>query len=103
MLYVRNLDDFAWGEVAVTVTKGDLAYTKQVPELVPESIEAAAPFTNSLDFAFDDPGGSAPSKVTGEQVHERRPLHNFGNLASAKIVVTTPYPGEWEGEVPPCS
>jgi hypothetical protein len=103
VVYVRNLDDFAWGDVAVTVTKGDLDYTKQVLELVSESTEAAAPFTNSLDFAFDDPGGSAPSKVTGEQVHERRPLHNFGNLASARIVVTTPYPGEWKGEVPPCS
>ena len=102
VLFVRNLDDFDWKNASITVVKGDLEYTQEVASLRPESVQAAQPFTVASDFAFDDLGGSAPSGVTGEQVHERRPLHNFGNLTSARIVSSAPQAGEWSGEVHPC-
>ena len=102
VLFVRNLDDFDWKSASITVVKGDLEYTHEVESFAPESVQAAQPFTVASDFAFDDLGGSAPSGVTGEQVHERRPLHNFGNLTSARIVSSAPQAGEWSGEVHPC-
>ena len=102
VLFVRNLDDFDWKNASITVVKGDLEYTHQVASIAPESTRASQPFTVPSDFAFDDLGGSAPSDVTGEQVHERRPLHNFGNLTSAKIVSSGLQMGEWSGEVQPC-
>ena len=102
VLFVRNLDDFDWKSAGITVVKGDLEYTHEVESFPPESVQAAQPFTIASDFAFDDLGGSAPSGVTGEQVHERRPLHNFGNLTSARIVSSAPQAGEWSGEVHPC-
>ena len=102
VLLVRNLDDFDWKSASITVVKGDLEYTQEVASLRPESVQVAQPFTVASDFAFDDLGGSAPSGVTGEQVHERRPLHNFGNLTSARIVSSAPQAGEWSGEVHPC-
>ena len=102
VLFVRNLDDFDWKSAGITVVKGDLEYTHEVESFPPESVQAAQPFTVASDFAFDDLGGSAPSGVTGEQVHERRPLHNFGNLTSARIVSSAPQAGEWSGEVHPC-
>ena len=102
VLFVRNLDDFDWKSASITVVKGDLEYTHEVASIPPESAQAAQSFTVPSDFAFDDLGGSAPSDVTGEQVHERRPLHNFGNLTSARIVSSGPQAGEWSGEVPSC-
>ena len=102
VLFVRNLDDFDWKNASITVVKGDLEYTHEVTSIPPESAQAAQPFTVPSDFAFDDLGGSAPSAVTGEQVHERRPLHNFGNLTSARIVSAGLQAGEWSGGVQPC-
>ena len=102
VLLVRNLDDFDWKNASITVVKGDLDYTHEVDSIPPETAQAAQPFTVASDFAFDDLGGSAPSGVTGEQVHERRPLHNFGNLTSARIESTGLQAGEWSGEVQPC-
>ena len=102
VLFVRNLDDFDWRNASITVVKGDLEYTQEVASLRHESVQGTQPFTVASDFAFDDLGGSAPSGVTGEQVHERRPLHNFGNLTSARIVSSAPQAGEWSGEVHPC-
>ena len=102
VLLVRNLDDFDWKNANITVVKGDLEYTHEVASIPPDSDQAAQPFTVPSDFAFDDLGGSAPSAVTGEQVHERRPLHNFGNLTSARIVSAGLQAGEWSGDVPPC-
>ena len=102
VLFVRNLDEFDWKNASITVVKGDLEYTHEVASIPPESAQAAQPFTVPSDFAFDDLGGSAPSDVTGEQVHERRPLHNFGNLTSARIVSAGLQMGEWSGEVQPC-
>ena len=102
VLFVRNLDDFDWKNASITVVKGDLEYTHEVASIPPESTRASQPFTVPSDFAFDDLGGSAPSDVTGEQVHERRPLHNFGNLTSARVVTAGTQMGEWSGEVRPC-
>ena len=101
-ILVKNLDESEWTGIVVTLIKGDLSYSSLLDNLPPENIEPAQPITDSKLFSFEDLGGSAPSKVTNEQVHQRRLLHNFSNIQKASINISGPYIGEWNGEVKSC-
>ena len=101
-ILVKNLDDSKWAGVVVTLAKGDLEYSSLLDALPPENTIPAQPIIDSRLFSFEDLGGSAPSKVTNEQVHQRRLLHNFSNIQEASINISGPYIGEWNGKVIPC-
>jgi len=99
---VKNLDVSIWTNVVVTLAKGDLEYSYLLDTLAPENTIPAQPITDSRLFSFEDLGGSAPSKVTNEQVHQRRLLHNFSNIQQASINISGPYIGKWDGKVKTC-
>ena len=80
----------------------DLEYSYLLDTLAPENTIPAQPITDSRLFSFEDLGGSAPSKVTNEQVHQRRLLHNFSNIQQASINISGPYIGKWDGKVKTC-
>ena len=99
---VKNLDVSIWTNVVVTIAKGDLEYSYLLDTLAPENTIPAQPITDSRLISFEDLGGSAPSKVTNEQVHQRRLLHNFSNMQQASINISGPYIGKCDGKVKTC-
>ena len=59
-LYVRNLDDFEWMDLEVSVSKGGETYSQELASLLPESQAIAPPFSNSGDFSIK---GKRPSTL----------------------------------------
>ena len=107
-LYIRNLDDYEWRDITCTLMKGEGAYTREWPSLLPESQRRAEALHDSLAFKWDsdvilgstDPGGGgSDSGVSGPQILR---LRFFTHLDSAKIEINSPQPGEWTGAIQPC-
>ena len=103
-LHIKNLDDFEWRDITFSLVKADATYAREWPSLSPESLRAAEPITDSLEFTslgdldYDPFWDAQP----GRPIPAVLRLHNFSSLESAKIVISAPQPGEWAGEVQPC-
>ena len=99
-VYVKNLDDFQWRDISVSLDKAGETYVRTQASLSPESQQAAEPFKDSREFKFRKIVGH----VVFDVVDAERiiPLHNFSALEGATIEVSAPQPGEWSGEVHPC-
>ena len=101
-LYVRNLDDFEWRGITLNVVKSGETYSREWSGLRPQSDHPAEPFTDSTEFfVLGTVVSQAVSRGTGVPGMKR--LHNFSSLESARIEITAPHPGEWTGDVAPCS
>jgi hypothetical protein len=110
-LYLRNLDDFPWRGTSVSVTKGGREYevgidprskskhSDRLDYWPSEESTPSAPFDAAGDFVFKGRSSDPKDPMYGQ---EQVPLTNFGHLEGARIVVATPFPAEWEGEVVPC-
>ena len=115
-VYLRNLDDFEWGDYTFSLTKNGNDYTyasgplatqdPDVPESwLPESQRTSEPFTNSRDFGYDAAVTGFYADLQRSQDNTSRMIsrmHNFTSLEGAKIVISKPFPGEWTGDVQPC-
>ena len=105
-LYIRNLDDYEWRDITLTIMKGEEPYEREWTNLLPESQQSAEPFTDPLNFKWDSDisvgepsSGGASSALLGPQIVR---LRFFLNLDSARIEINSPQPGEWAGAVQPC-
>ena len=110
-LYVRNLGDTSWSSPAISVTKSGREYElgldprskQQYEEILadwpPESVDPTDPLDTPRHFVFKGRSSDPKDPMYGQ---EQVPLTNFTHLESAKVVVTTPYPAEWTGEVGAC-
>ena len=105
-LYIRNLDDYEWREITFTIMKGDGAYTREWPSLVPENEQPSEPLTDSLSFKWDSDvsvgelsSGRGSASLFGPQILR---LRFFNNLDSAGIEINSPQPGEWSGDISRC-
>ena len=110
-LYVRNLGDSNWSSPAISVTKSgreyelglDLRsrqqYEKILADWPPESVDSADPLDTPRHFVFKGRSSDPKDPMYGQ---EQVPLTNFTHLEGAKVVVATPYPAEWTGEVGTC-
>ena len=99
-VYVRNLEDFEWRDVSVSLAKTGETYVREQVSLSPESQQAAEPFTDSREFSFRQAIEHETMTNNDQEIIVR--LHNFSGLESAAIEVGAPQPGEWAGEVHPC-
>ena len=86
-LYVRNLDDFDWGDITLSLVKSNETYTRKQALLPPETQQAAEPFADPSEFKLPFGG---------------RALVSLSNLERAIIKISDPRPGDWTGEVHPC-
>ena len=110
-LLVRNLDDYGWERVEISVMKGEREYTVGIDprskvkhsaslgHWPPEEVTQSAPFDTASDFVFKGRSSDPKDPMYGQ---EQVPLTNFDNLDSAMIEIATPYPAERKGEVRPC-
>lgn len=110
-LLVRNLDDYGWERVGISVMKGEREYavgidpkskvkhSDSLRHWPPEEVTQSAPFDTASDFVFKGRSSDPKDPMYGQ---EQVPLTNFDNLDSAMIEVATPYPAQWKGEVRPC-
>ena len=105
-LYVRNLDDFEWMDLEVSVSKGGETYSQELASLLPESQAIALPFSNSGDFFYylggstQKPGGK--SGLGHVRQTDRYNLGSFAHTESAEVSIKTPIEAVWKGEVGPC-
>ena len=51
-LYVRNLDDFEWRDISISLVKDGETYAREWASLSSESQQASEPFTDSTQFSF---------------------------------------------------
>ena len=106
-LYIRNLDDFEWKDITYTIMKRDAPFTREWPNLLPESQQPAEPFTDGMDFMFNSDvsagegqgGGGGGTGVSGPQVLR---LRRFIDIDSARIEIGLPQSGTWTGDIHPC-
>ena len=111
-LYVRNLGESSWSSPAISVVKSGREYelgldprSKQQYEKIladwpPESVGRADPLDTPRHFVFKGRSSDPKDPMYGQ---EQVPLTNFTHLEGAKVVVATPHPAEWTGEVGLCS
>ena len=112
VLYIRNLDDFEWQSATVSLSKGADTYTREWASLSPERQQAAVAITDSLEFTYTYWSYHGRLIPRGDRQRNEPPLrwdeagtkrlHNFSNLESATIEITSPHPGDWAGEINPC-
>ncbi|MDA1347550.1 MAG: hypothetical protein O3A47_01575 [Chloroflexi bacterium] len=81
-LYVRNLDDFEWIDLEISVSKGGETYSQELASLLPESQAIAPPLSNSGDF-FYYLGGSTqqPGGKSGLGSVRQSDRYNLGSFA----------------------
>lgn len=105
-LYVRNLDDFEWMGLEISVSKGGETYSQELANLLPESQAIATPFSNSGDFFYylggstQIPGGK--SGLGHVRQTDRYNLGSFAHTESAEIAIKAPIQAVWKGNVVPC-
>ena len=99
-LYIRNLDDFDWRDITFSLVKADGTYAREWASLLPESQQAAEPFTDALEFSYRKREEREDFSLNDSELIVR--LHNFSGLEGATIETSPPQPGEWTGEVHPC-
>ena len=97
-LYIRNLGEYEWRGVTISLVKSGYSYRREWASLLPHSDQAASPIIDSTDFKYisDTPGD--PEQFLNPVYR----LQNFGHLDAATIQIDEPHQGEWTGAVQPC-
>ena len=100
ILYVKNLNDFEWGGIKISVVRRGTEYTwtKGAPEfMLPEADTAASPSTVPKDWINREP--KHKFKVIRDSL---RRMNFFNDLETGNIQITSPGPGVWSGEIIEC-
>ena len=100
ILYVKNLTDFKWEGISLSVVRRGTEYkwTKGSPIfLLPESDAPASPSTVSKDWINRD--SKHKFKIVRESL---RRMNFFNDLEMGNIEITSPGPGIWNGDVNQC-
>ncbi len=100
ILYVKNLNDFEWGGIKISVVRRGTEYTwtKGAPEFMPpEADTAASPSTVPKDWINREP--KHKFKVIRDSL---RRMNFFNDLEKGNIQITSPGPGVWSGEIIKC-
>ena len=98
-LIVRNLNDFEWGEVKFSLTKGTRITSKYTLERdspsvwPPESITQAEPFKLPKNWIYR-------GRVAGRPQEVLRRLTFFSSLTGAIIEIEKPFEATWESNEP---
>ena len=93
-IFVRNLNDFEWGEVSFILTKGsskttEYTLTRSAPQVwPPETVTPASPFSKPKDWIYK-------GKVPGRPQEILRRLTFFSRLTGAIIRINKPFEAEW--------
>ena len=93
-VFVRNLNDFEWGDVSFILTKGsskttEYTLTRSAPEnWPPESETPATAFSKPKDWINK-------GKVAGRPQEVLRRLSFFSSLTGAIIRINKPFEAEW--------
>ena len=106
VLYVKNLDEFGWGDVRIGVSKGGETYSQDLASLPPQNQVEAEPFTESREFfyyvggAAQQPGGRLGQGFVRQS--DRYNLGSFSHIESVSVDVQVPFEAAWTGEVGSC-
>mgnify|MGYP001250166595 CR=1 FL=1 len=121
VVYIKNLGDSEWQDIEFILEKGGETYMLGAePQSMrpgrdkptswpPESVKAAEALTDSGEFTRRTGalwrGQAGTKKVERESSYQEsmERLGSFSFLTSATINVGGPEPGQWSGEVIPCS
>jgi hypothetical protein len=103
LLHVKNLDDFEWRDITITLVKLGNRYSREWVSMAPDAQQPVS-FTDAREFFYLAlaSGTGIGVGLSRETEQGMKRLHNFTNLESATIQITSPQPGEWTGEVGPC-
>ena len=98
-LIVRNLNDFEWGEVKFSLTKGtritsEYTLERNAPSAwPPDSVTPAEPFKLPKDWIYR-------GRVAGRPQEVLRRLTFFSSLTGAIIKIGEPFEATWESNAP---
>ena len=98
-LIVRNLNDFEWGEVKFSLTKGtritsEYTLERSAPSAwPPDSVTPAEPFKLPKDWIYR-------GRVAGRPQEVLRRLTFFSSLTGAIIKIGEPFEATWESNAP---
>ena len=100
ILFVKNLTDFKWEGISISVVRRGTEYTwtKGAPEfLLPEADTPASASNIPKDWINREP--KHKFKVIRDSL---RRMNFFNDLEMGNIQITSPGPGVWSGEVIQC-